>query len=184
VLLFLKYCKACDTHKSRVDFYKLNSAPDRLQYRCKACHKKANAKWNKTDSAREIFRKNAIKQRIKNKDNPVYLDRKSKQNKSYRSSGKGKANNLKWKKDNKGLVNADCAKRRAAKIKAVPKWADLSRVKEIYKSCREGYHVDHIYPLISNWVCGLHCEDNLQHLIAKANLSKSNRRVQDRNIIS
>jgi hypothetical protein len=35
-------------------------------------------------------------------------------------------------------------------------------------------HVDHIYPLNSDWVCGLHCEQNMQLLIAADNIAKSN----------
>lgn len=67
------------------------------------------------------------------------------------------------------------AKRRAAKLQATPQWADLEKIKDIYKNCPEGYHVDHIYPLTSNWVCGLHVPENLQYLTAEDNLRKGNR---------
>jgi hypothetical protein len=77
--------------------------------------------------------------------------------------------------NNKYLFAAKSAKRRAAKLQATPKWANLIAIKEIYQTCPEGYHVDHIVPLQSSLVCGLHCEFNLQHLPARENLSKSNK---------
>lgn len=75
--------------------------------------------------------------------------------------------------------NARNAKRRAQKLNATPTWADIGKIREVYRLCPKGYHVDHIYPLISDWVCGLHVHENLQHLPAKDNISKGNRRVGD-----
>ena len=76
---------------------------------------------------------------------------------------------------------ARCAKRRAAKKQAVPGWADHGKIASIYEHARqltletgEVHHVDHIVPLTSDLVCGLHCEHNLQVLTAFANLSKAN----------
>jgi hypothetical protein len=80
-----------------------------------------------------------------------------------------------YKRLNKNLVNANNAKRRAQKLKAIPKWANLKIIKEFYKHCPEGYHVDHIVPLQGKNVCGLHVIENLQYLPAKENLRKGNR---------
>ena len=66
------------------------------------------------------------------------------------------------------------AMRRAKKKQATPTWANLSAIKEIYRTCPTGYHVDHIIPLTHPLVCGLHCEQNLQHLSAVENIRKSN----------
>ena len=67
------------------------------------------------------------------------------------------------------------AQKRAAKILATPKWANMKEVRRIY-ACRPiGRHVDHIVPLVSPVVCGLHWEGNLQYLPARENLVKKNR---------
>ena len=66
------------------------------------------------------------------------------------------------------------AKRKSCKLKATPTFADLNKIKEIYKNCPIGYHVDHIVPLQGKNVCGLHVEWNLQYLTASDNHTKSN----------
>lgn len=76
---------------------------------------------------------------------------------------------------NKSDYLARNAQRRALKLKATPPWADLEKIKELYRTCPEGYHVDHIIPLQGALVCGLHVESNLQHLPALENLQKSNK---------
>jgi hypothetical protein len=76
---------------------------------------------------------------------------------------------------NRELRRALEAARRARKLNATPTWADLNAIKDIYMTCPEGYHVDHIIPLKNDRVCGLHVETNLQHLPAAENISKSNR---------
>ena len=80
-----------------------------------------------------------------------------------------------WKQNNKDKVNYMVNKRRALKQKAMPKFANLDKIKEIYKNCPKGYHVDHIIPLINPIVCGLHVEWNLQYLKASENYKKNNK---------
>lgn len=62
-----------------------------------------------------------------------------------------------------------------SKAQRVPKWADLDKIKEIYKKCPEGYHVDHVIPLNGTNVSGLHVENNLQYLSPQDNIAKSNK---------
>ena len=58
---------------------------------------------------------------------------------------------------------------------AMPPWADLRMISEIYVQARSlGMHVDHIIPLNHELVCGLHCQDNLQLLPPMENILKSN----------
>jgi len=62
---------------------------------------------------------------------------------------------------------------------ATPAWADLDKMNEIYNNCKPGNHIDHIVPLNSPIVCGLHNEFNLQEITAFENRSKGNRFDQD-----
>ena len=111
---------------------------------------------------------------------------------SYRLNNKEKIKNYKklyrlknkhkikqYQLNNRHLLNAISAKRRAMKLKATPKFANLEKIKEIYKNCPKGYHVDHIIPLQGREVCGLHVEWNLQYLPAKENSSKSNKLINN-----
>lgn len=84
-----------------------------------------------------------------------------------------------WKKHPAGKA-AHCAKRRAKKNKASPQWADFEKIDVLYQKAGElGFWVDHIVPLTSKKVCGLHCEDNLQLLHPSLNMSKGNRAWPD-----
>jgi uncharacterized protein YccT (UPF0319 family) len=84
------------------------------------------------------------------------------------------ANRL-YRLNNPHIKNNANAIRRAIKLNATPKFANIKKIKEIYKNCPKGFHVDHIIPLKNKLVCGLHVEWNLQYLPAKENLSKSNK---------
>lgn len=66
--------------------------------------------------------------------------------------------------------------RRVAKLKRIPSWADMTKIREIYKNAKElGMTVDHIIPLRGQLVSGLHVENNLQLLPSKLNSSKGNK---------
>ena len=65
---------------------------------------------------------------------------------------------------------------------ATPKWADLQAIDTIYQMARFKtietgipHHVDHIVPLRSEFVSGLHVGWNLQIITATENLKKGNR---------
>lgn len=82
----------------------------------------------------------------------------------------------------KSLVASQGAARRSRKRFASPSWADRQAIRSIYAQAKdltertgEQWHVDHIYPLAGENVCGLHVEGNLQVITAKQNLAKSNR---------
>jgi hypothetical protein len=64
----------------------------------------------------------------------------------------------------------------------MPLWADPHAIEEIYAEARRlqretgiPHHVDHIVPLRSVLVCGLHWEGNLAVVEKTVNLRKSNK---------
>ena len=80
-----------------------------------------------------------------------------------------------WARRHPDRKNAATAHRRAAKLKATPSWANMAAIKAIYlKASRLGKEVDHIIPLRSPTVCGLHWEGNLQLLAPLENARKGN----------
>lgn len=74
------------------------------------------------------------------------------------------------------------AKRRASELRATPEWADRKAMQAVYEEAAfrkeivgGEWHVDHIVPLRSKLVCGLHNQFNLQVLPGEENLAKSNK---------
>jgi len=67
------------------------------------------------------------------------------------------------------------ALRRSRKKLATPIWADLDKINEVYANCPDGMTVDHIIPITSPIVCGLHVSWNMQYLTRSDNSKKGNR---------
>jgi len=80
-----------------------------------------------------------------------------------------------YREKNRVSYRAKDAKRRAVELQALPSWANLDDIKNVYQEAKYfGYHVDHIIPLQGKLVCGLHVWDNLQLLSERDNKSKGN----------
>jgi 5-methylcytosine-specific restriction endonuclease McrA len=90
-----------------------------------------------------------------------------------------------WKEKNLVWVRADTKARRRKHREATPPWltrrqkSEIRRIYEIAitmtKTTGEQYVVDHIVPLRSDEVCGLHVPWNLRVITQEENLKKSNK---------
>jgi len=98
----------------------------------------------------------------------------------------GRALRRRWAKENPAEALAARWRRIAAELQARPVWADDDAMRAFYAEARRlteasgiPHHVDHIVPLRSARVCGLHCQSNLQVLPGSENQSKSNKHWPD-----
>lgn len=156
-----------------------------------------SAEWVKKN--RERFERNQVEYRNKNADrrrantrnwcakNP---EKKKKMDSEYRAANMDaeKVRSRAWRVKNRARKNFLEANRKARRMKATPKWANRFFISEIYDlaqrrtKCKSGgvsWHVDHIVPLKSKLVCGLHVEHNLRVIPGAENASKGNRHWPD-----
>ena len=152
---------------------------------------------NDPEREKERERQYAIKRKAKKRkyDKRRYQETRAaaiERARNYYDKNREKALNAcrQWRKLNSDRKSANNAKYRAAKRNATPQWLtdeDLLAIQAIYCLAKEAgkmtsvaglesetFHVDHIVPLSSDKVCGLHVPWNLQILPASDNISKSN----------
>lgn len=97
------------------------------------------------------------------------------------NASKVKSYKKQWKTNNPEKLREYTFFRSTYRKTATPEWCDRVAMLALYHEARRltretgvEYHVDHIVPLKSQRVCGLHCEQNMQILPAFDNLSKLN----------
>lgn len=185
----MKICKRCGESKPLEMFNKDSRLRDGLNIYCKQCKKIELLAW-RAKNAEHI----ALYRKTYNQENK---DKKASWDARYRNKHSEHISNSKrsWYENNKAHVRAICrnwtennrtkvragkAKYRAGKVNATPSWADKKLIQTVYdKAAEYGFQVDHIVPLRSDKVCGLHVWANLQLLEAGLNISKSNRHWPD-----
>lgn len=201
----MKRCIRCLEERPLSDFWnhcnKKRSAPkDGKLSHCKFCGAIDRKKWfanNKEYAAMKRREWNAAHpeavKRINmgKKSNPKYIEFARKNSEKYRKSNREKTNAAveRWRLANLEKRASYTATRRAEKLAATPSWANKFFIEEIYDLAKrrselktgghEQWHVDHIVPLKSDLVCGLHVENNLQVIPLAMNILKSNRHWPD-----
>ena len=174
------YCKVCAKLATQESYWR---NPDRVRARSRD--------WAKTNRVKCRLRAqrwiNENREHVRARDRARYKRHRRKiidYQKRYAAGNRAKKNIIsrRWATLHPENVRAHCRTRQAMKRRSVPAWADLSKIKAIYAEARrlemqtgERFHVDHIVPLKSPLVCGLHWELNLTILGASENIRKGNR---------
>ena len=132
------------------------------------------AKYNKREGVKEA--KNVWYEANKEQVINAAKTRPAEQLREYRNT---------WKENNKVQVRADTKARRRKHREATPAWLSRkqkSEIRQLYQiaitmtqTTGEQYVVDHIIPLRSETVCGLHVPWNLRVITREENLKKSNK---------
>ena len=105
-----------------------------------------------------------------------HRDRERKRSAVYRRENhdKVKFRVADWARRNPDRLREKAAYRRGLKRSASPSWLDRKELQSVYRSCPQGYEVDHIIPLNHEYVCGLHIPLNLTYLTIQQNREKGN----------
>lgn len=147
-------------------------------------YREANAALIKAQSTDYLSRPE-VKASISEKAKVSYANNRGKFAESSRrwataNPEKVRAKGARWAKNNPDKVREKCARRRAH-IRFVG-WNDESKVQALYAKARRlsrstgvPHEVDHVYPIRSKVVSGLHVHTNLQVLPAAVNRSKKNK---------
>lgn len=195
----MKRCTACGVEKPLTSYSKKPSHGKAiLQPKCKDCCREWIRKYRKDNP--QIARSTEAKRHAKHRDKRLA------QFKEYRkiNAKKTREASIAWSKanperkkasrnawfasrvENKAIWASYTAKRRATKLKATPMWSETHNIRELYALAThltqllgEQYHVDHIIPLQSPLVCGLHVYANLRVVSARENLKKNNKFIEE-----
>lgn len=140
--------------------------------------------WNaaNAEASREQARIRDARWRAKNPE----LARKRVRASQAKNPERKRAYDAEWRKENAARCRAKYKAYVARRSNQMPSWADPATIQRFYdeaqrltKETGQPHHVDHVVPLNSKLVCGLHCEANLQVLPGVLNLSKGNRAWPD-----
>lgn len=165
----MKTCTKCGLTKDLSCFRR--RGPNGYKPDCKDCARL----YNLANREKQLAQMKAYREANKEAIRPAKQAWKERNKEQVREANKV------YQKANRGLMNARTAKRRALKKQATPTWADAAKIKEFYFAADflgmvtgDWHHVDHVVPLQSKIVCGLHCEANLQVLPGLDNRKKGN----------
>lgn len=178
------HCKACQSILNKA-FYSKNAEAEKLRAKQwreanPDTHRQATKRWREANADRHKEMTRAWRE-----VNAEHVKAERKAN-HHNNLDRELARNREWKRNNRHMVRAYDSKRRVAEKRATPSWASQEKILEFYFAADflgmvtgAWHHVDHVVPLQSKVVCGLHCETNLQVLPARENFSKGNRHWPD-----
>lgn len=191
----MKKCSKCGEIKPLDEFHKSSRNRDGHKGACKVCERlrgrvyhqnnaeKSAKRWEKradAANARSRERRKAEPEKYKQKDKARYERNKEQRLAKQRDYYQRCKVEIFEHRRASGSWTREAAKRRAAKQRATPAWADHSKINAIYAWAKHleeigaKCHVDHIVPLRGREVCGLHVHDNLRVVIDIENIKKHN----------
>ena len=162
-------------------------APRKTKGACIECLKVEWAKGNETRA--DYFREYNKREDVKDRKNEWYQENRETviNNAATRPAHVLREYRNVWKANNKTQIRADTKARRRKHREATPPWLtrkQKSEIRQLYQiaitmtqTTGEQYVVDHIVPLRSHEVCGLHVPWNLRVITQEENLKKSNKLV-------
>ena len=162
-------------------------APRKTKGACIECLKVEWIKGNETRA--DYFREYNKREEVKDRKNEWYQENRESviNNAATRPAHVLREYRNAWKANNKTQVLADNKVRRRKHREATPPWLtrkQKSEIRQLYQiaitmtqTTGEQYVVDHIVPLRSYEVCGLHVPWNLRVITQEENLKKSNKLV-------
>jgi len=187
----MKTCSVCKESKPLSDFHRRRNRPGGYASRCKTC--KAVAATAYYEKNKESCRAKCLAWHYANKEKSISRTKAWQAanaeaykavKKAWRSSrAKERSDYFRdWSKENRDLISRNRAHRRAALKLATVAWADQKAIRAVYaRALRltmetgQEHVVDHIVPLQSAVVCGIHVEHNLRAIPLLENSSKGNR---------
>lgn len=190
-----KQCRKCLAMKPANEFYANSQKSDGLAAYCKACiscYEKGRYQCNRDkvrvrtrawydankDKVRSAWKVLYSRTRV---DRIKYVGEWQKKNKARKSEYQRR-----YRVRHAHTVALKDKRRKEALRRAIVPWSDLVAISEFYRKARElsavtgaEWQVDHIVPIKSDRVCGLHVLDNLRFIPKADNASKGNRHWPD-----
>lgn len=171
-----KTCTKCLDEKCLTDFSKQAKGKYGVTSVCKSCTSKRGIAWHLKNRERSLGSKRAYREM--NADAIAIRSRIWRE----KNADRVKEVSANWARQNAGKKNSYTAGRRAAKKQRTPSWANTDDIKSFYKLAKElsattgvKANVDHIVPLQSPLVCGLHWAGNLTIVTESLNKRKGNK---------
>ena len=178
-----KVCNGCEEMKNEDEYHKDTLKKDGLRTICKKCTCSRQVPYRKANKEAISERDRLYRKRNPEKMRTNRIEYKQRNPEEYRK--RNKVWQARYKAKNPGIINAKRMRYYASKKKAVPGWLTPSHrktINKVYEKAKElekqdgiRRNVDHIVPLQSDFVCGLHVPWNLQILTEKENRSKNNK---------
>ena len=204
-MILMKKCTSCNIEKDLSEFAPQKLGKYGVTSKCRPCRAAQVSEWaknNREKCAEKLRRWRAKnKQRSRDCNRAYYKANRQKRirsviewqkrnpesklvcNSVYRARNQEKLKE--WRRRNRGAVAEMSRERESTKSMATPKWLSKEHklcMKSFYElSNRVGlcigvkHNVDHVMPLKSSILCGLHVPWNLQVLPARINAKKKNK---------